>query len=229
MSSDIFRMQRHAKGHAKGHAKDSRLSTAESWNKRKAELRRKMRKCRRELSPLQQRQAARRLYRRVVRSNVFRFSRRLAFTMAHDGEIDPALLLQEAQRRGKECYLPVLNPMDENRLHFKRWRRGHSLQKNQYGIGEPRHGRICPPHALGLVLMPLVAFDADCNRMGMGKGYYDRTFAFLHRGTQQRPKLLGLAHECQRADKLEVAPWDVPLDGVVTDRHWYRPPRGRRQ
>lgn len=163
----------------------------------------------------------------MVRSNAFRFSRRLAFTLAYDGEIDPGLLLKEAQRRGKECYLPVLNPLDENRLLFKRWQRGRALQKNHYGIGEPRRGSVCPPKALDLVMMPLVAFDDDCNRLGMGKGFYDRTFAFLHKAARQRPRLLGLAHECQHVEKLDVAPWDVPLDGVATDRSWYRPPSRR--
>lgn len=189
----------------------------------KSALRKELRKRRRSLSAAQQRLASRQLYRRLVTSALFRFSKRVAFTMAADGEIDPRLLLAEAQRRGKDCYLPVLNPVGAPRLRFKRWRRGDALHENFYGIAEPRKGRYCPPRALSLVLLPLVGFDASCNRIGMGKGYYDRTFAFRRRQTSPRPVMLGLAHECQRVEKLQAESWDLPLDGVVTDQAWYRP------
>lgn len=142
--------------------------------------------------------------------------------MAADGEIDPALLLAAAQRRGKACYLPVLSPVGVPRLRFKRWRKGEGLRTNFYGIAEPRTGRLCPPRLLSLVLLPLVGFDAAGNRLGMGKGYYDRTFAFRRHSKRERPALLGLAHECQRVEKLEVEAWDLPLEGIVTDQTWYR-------
>ena len=182
-----------------------------------------MRKRRRALTSSQQKIAALQLFRTIVSSSLFRFSRRMAFTMANDGEIDPSLLLAAAQRRGKECYLPVMSAVGVARLRFKRWRKGDALRKNFFGIAEPHQGRYCPPRILSLVLMPLVAFDPSCNRLGMGKGYYDRTFAFRRRNAQHRPALLGLAHECQRVEQLEVEAWDLPLDGVVTDRAWYRP------
>jgi 5-formyltetrahydrofolate cyclo-ligase len=191
----------------------------------KSALRKELRKRRRALSAAQQKSAARHLYRRLITSPLFRFSRRIAFTMAADGEIDPSLLLAEAQRRGKECYLPVLNVVGAPRLRFKRWRKGEALRTNFYGIAEPRRGRYCPPRVLSLVLMPLVGFDASGNRLGMGKGYYDRTFAFRRHSIRWRPVLLGLAHECQRVDKLEVEAWDLPLEGIVTDAAWYAAPR----
>ncbi len=185
-------------------------------------LRKELRKRRRALSAAQQKAAARHLHRRLAASPLFRFSRRIAFTMAADGEIDPSLLLDTAQRIGKECYLPVLNSVGEPRLRFKRWRKGEALRTNFYGIAEPRHGRYCPPRALSLVLLPLVGFDASGNRLGMGKGYYDRTFAFRRHSTRCRPVMIGLAHECQKVDRLEVEAWDLPLDGIVTDGAWYR-------
>jgi 5-formyltetrahydrofolate cyclo-ligase len=187
----------------------------------KSQLRKTARSKRRALSAAQQKIAARRLYKNLVTSSLFRFSRRIAFTMAADGEIDPSLLLAAAQRRGKECYLPVISPVGAPRLRFKRWRRSEPLRKNFYGIAEPRAGRYCPPRMLSLVLMPLVAFDSDRNRLGMGKGYYDRTFAFRRHSARRRPMLVGLAHECQRVDQLEVEVWDLPLDGIVTDGTWY--------
>ena len=79
-----------------------------------------------------------------------------------------------------------------------------------------------PPWALDLVLLPLVAFDANGNRMGMGGGYYDRTFSFKSRGQSiPGPKLIGLAHELQRVDRLPVENWDIPLAGIISDQASY--------
>lgn len=180
-----------------------------------------MRRRRRALTPRQQKLAAQALYQRLAPSPQFRFSRRLAFTIASDGEISPHLLLAAASRRGKACYLPVMNPIGPPRLRFRRWTPGAALRKGRYGILEPSHGSYCPARALDLVLLPLVAFDAAGNRLGMGKGFYDRTFAFMRGSARQYPVMLGLAHDCQQVDQLDMASWDLPLRGVVTDAHWY--------
>jgi 5-formyltetrahydrofolate cyclo-ligase len=59
--------------------------------------------------------------------------------------------------------------------------------------------------------------------MGMGGGFYDRTLAYLRdRRHWRRPLLVGVAHECKRVEHLEPAPWDVPLDLVVTEARVYR-------
>ncbi len=67
-------------------------------------------------------------------------------------------------------------------------------------------------------MMPLVGFDADCNRLGMGGGFYDRTLDYLrwHRAWN-RPRLIGLAHACQQVARIEPQPWDIPLEAVVTE------------
>jgi 5-formyltetrahydrofolate cyclo-ligase len=52
----------------------------------------------------------------------------------------------------------------------------------------------------------------------MGGGFYDRTLAYLRiRRHWRRPRLIGLAHECQRVEAIDTGPWDVPLDGVATE------------
>jgi 5-formyltetrahydrofolate cyclo-ligase len=72
------------------------------------------------------------------------------------------------------------------------------------------------------VLTPLVAFDAAGHRIGMGGGFYDRTFAFLRtRRAWRKPVLLGLAYEFQRSHNLAPGPFDVPLDGIASDRCCY--------
>ncbi|MGD8594123.1 MAG: 5-formyltetrahydrofolate cyclo-ligase, partial [Gammaproteobacteria bacterium] len=74
---------------------------------------------------------------------------------------------------------------------------------------------------LNLVLTPLVAFDARGNRLGMGGGYYDRTFAYLrHQHRWRRPRLAGIAYDFQQVDRLERSSWDVPLSTIATPRKY---------
>jgi 5-formyltetrahydrofolate cyclo-ligase len=107
-------------------------------------------------------------------------------------------------------------------LVFVGWRPGGELRRNRFGIGEPRGPRL-PWRRLDLVLLPLVAFDAGGGRLGMGGGFYDRTFAALRarRGQWQRPALVGLAHGFQRVAALPREAWDVPLAAVATERRWW--------
>ncbi|MFX1712871.1 5-formyltetrahydrofolate cyclo-ligase [Stutzerimonas stutzeri] len=187
-------------------------------------LRRKLRQTRRQLSPAQQRHAACRLYRQLSHHPLFRRARHIALYLPNDGEIDPRLLLRAAQRRGKATYLPVLNPWPRTRMVFQRIEPGERLRRNRFGIFEPviRTARQRRVWALDLLLMPLVGFDGNGGRLGMGGGFYDRSLAYrARRKKSHKPTLLGLAHECQRVDRLPLESWDVPLLGTVTDRGWY--------
>lgn len=187
-------------------------------------LRRKLREARRALSPAEQRLAARRLYRQLAQHPLFRRSRHIALYLPNDGEIDPRPLLREAQRRGKATYLPVLNPWPRTRMVFQQVSAGEQLKPNRFGIAEPRHcaKRQRAAWTLDLLLMPLVGFDEGGGRLGMGGGFYDRSLAYrVRRKKSHKPTLLGLAHECQKVDRLPLASWDVPLQATVTDRRWY--------
>lgn len=206
---------------------DSSLTTAAELppaNDRKA-LRKTLRKRRQQLSPLQQKRAARNLARVLNRNlNVIR-ARHIAVYLPSDGEIDPQAFISMARRRGVRFYLPVLHPIYSGRLVFMPWHSGSRLTANRFGIPEPAfHAQECrPAWALDLVLMPLVGFDESGGRLGMGGGFYDRTFAFARVRQRLCPTLIGLAHETQKVPELAMASWDIPLDAVVTDRTLYDP------
>ncbi|WP_335944636.1 5-formyltetrahydrofolate cyclo-ligase [Pseudomonas sp. G166] len=188
------------------------------------QLRRLLRQARRALTPAQQRQAAQGLYKQLAQHPLFRRARHIALYLPNDGEIDPRLLLRAAQRRGKATYLPVLSPWPQTKMVFQRIHPGEKMQPNRFRIPEPRKNiaRQRKVWTLDLVLMPLVGFDDAGGRLGMGGGFYDRSLAYLARRKQWRkPTLLGLAHECQKVERLAQASWDVPLQGTVSDRHWY--------
>ncbi|WP_122446700.1 5-formyltetrahydrofolate cyclo-ligase [Pseudomonas viridiflava] len=188
------------------------------------QLRRQLRKARRSLTRSQQREAARGLYRQLAQHPLFRRARHVSLYLPMDGEIDPRLLLRAAQRRGKATYLPVLNAWPRTRMVFQRVRPGEKFKPNRFRIPEPRINRAKQRRiwALDLVLMPLVGFDDEGGRLGMGGGFYDRSLAYrARRSTWRKPVLLGLAHECQKVERLAQASWDVPLQGTVSDKRWY--------
>ena len=188
------------------------------------QLRRLLRRARRALSPSEQRQAARGLYRQLAQNPLFRRARHISLYLPTDGEIDPRLLLRAAQRRGKATYLPVLSAWPRTKMVFQRIRPGEKLKPNRFRILEPRANlaRQRKVWTLDLVLLPLVGFDDVGGRLGMGGGFYDRSLAYMaRRKTWRKPTLLGLAHECQKVERLAQASWDVPLQGTVTDKAWY--------
>jgi 5-formyltetrahydrofolate cyclo-ligase len=193
-------------------------------NLSRPQLRRLLRHNRCALSPAEQRQAAKGLYRQLAQIPLFRRARHVSLYLPMDGEIDPRLLLRAAQKRGKTTYLPVLSAWPRTKMVFQRVRPGEKFKPNRFRIPEPRINarRQRKIWTLDLVLMPLVGFDPEGGRLGMGGGFYDRSLAYLaRRKTWRKPILLGLAHECQKVAKLAVASWDVPLAGTVTDKRWY--------
>ena len=131
-----------------------------------------------------------------------------------DGEIDPTPVLHRALALGCGIHLPVITNLRSRRMRFV----------PLTDAGEPAApSAAIAPRWLDLVLVPLVGFDDRGNRLGMGAAFYDRHFAFLrHRRAWRRPLLIGLAFELQRVDRLPVAPHDVPLWGIVTERGFYR-------
>lgn len=184
-------------------------------------LRKELRQQRRALSPQQQQQAALALDRVLGRHPLFLRSQHIAIYLPNDGEMDLTPLLQRALAMGKRCYLPVLSPLYHNRLWFAPYHAGSRLSLNRFGIPEPdcNYAQMRPVWSLDLLLTPLVAFDAQGNRLGMGGGFYDRTLAYLNRRHHWRkPRLLGTAHAFQQVAQLPHASWDIPLQGVVTER-----------
>jgi len=184
----------------------------------KQRLRQQMRRRRRALSHSQQHQAAQGLRRQLHRSGLLLQARRLALYLAQDGELNPLPAVNAVQKSGR-LYLPKLHPLKPNRLHFYHWHSKTPLDRNRFGIGEPpaRARTRSPWWSLSLILLPLVAFDAQGQRLGMGGGFYDRSLA---RFNGKRPRLIGIAHACQQVEALPVASWDIGLDGILTDHQF---------
>ena len=187
-------------------------------------LRSRLREMRRALDSGQRNLAAHSCARLLSELAAFRNARRIAAYLPADGELDTGPLIARAWAMGKSVFLPVLLPHGENRLWFARYEPDTVLRRNRFGIPEPVRApqtRIAPL-ALDLVLTPLVGFDAQGNRLGMGGGFYDRSFAYLLRHRHWfRPRLIGIAYDFQRQPPLPHQPWDVPLHAIVTENKVY--------
>ena len=115
--------------------------------------------------------------------------------------------------------LPVLHGEE---LRFAPWRPGDALVSNRFGIPEPdiSPSSALDAEAMALVLMPLVGFDARGARLGMGGGWYDRTFAF-RKLAPAPPHLVGVGFDAQRVESLHTEEWDVLPDAICTESTTY--------
>ena len=132
-----------------------------------------------------------------------------------DGEIDPRPLMAALAERGVGLALPAVVERAAAPV-YRAWKPGEPLRPDRVGIPAPV--ATAPSVVPDLVLCPLVAFDAGGRRLGRGGGYIDRALAALGPGV----RVVGLAWEQQRADRIPTAAHDRTLDMVVTECRVYR-------
>ena len=156
------------------------------------------------------------LCRRVLELDAYRAAHTLLLYAAFGGEADLAAVAAEAVRQGKTVAYPVCG---EGFTLIAAVPGADSWAVGQYGIRAPvlERSALLQPEQLDLVLVPCTAFDADCRRVGMGKGYYDR---YLPRC--RNAVALGVAFEAQRVPEAAADEQDWQLDGFVTERKVYR-------
>jgi len=118
----------------------------------------------------------------------------------------------------KQLVLPVLHPFATGHLLFLRQTAATQWRYNVYSIREPMLDvtKVMPLHQLQVMIVPVVGFDAQGRRLGMGGGYYDRTLARWQQGEYPNLLPIGLAHDEQQVDRIPVEAWDVPLPVIVT-------------
>ncbi len=129
-------------------------------------------------------------------------------------EIDTRPLLEALHARGHAIALPVTTPRGEP-LFFRSWTPGTAMAKGAFGTQHPAEGRAVVPDWL---LVPLLAFDRRCARLGYGGGYYDRTLALFPGAVA-----IGVAYASQEIPEVPLEPHDVLLHAIATERELIRP------
>lgn len=127
-------------------------------------------------------------------------------------EADPVPVMTDLSQMNQIC-VPVIDGSGQP-LRFRQWRPDAQMVEGPFGAAIPAKGDWLEPD---IVIVPLVGFDAACNRLGYGGGFYDRTLAGLRARGQVRA--LGLAYAAQELPSLPLEPTDERLDCIVTETH----------
>jgi len=132
-------------------------------------------------------------------------------------EVDPRPLMAFLRDRSARLCVPVI--LDKRTIVFRELIRGGELVPGTFGTFGP--GPEAAELDPDVMLMPLSAFDAKGHRIGYGGGYYDRAIHRLHQ-KGLRPRLVGIAFDCQEVASVPFEPHDIRLDAILTESG-YRP------
>jgi 5-formyltetrahydrofolate cyclo-ligase len=127
-------------------------------------------------------------------------------------EVNLSLWWSELLDSGLSIAMPYLADRQAS-MEFRSWNGRSSLERSVFGFDQPGAESLisCPD----IVLVPLVGFDRNGNRLGQGAGHYDRYFSKYTNSLR-----IGIAWSCQESQNLPIDQWDVPLNFVITERDW---------
>lgn len=177
----------------------------------KADIRRAVRMLKDRIDGTAAKEAAERCFGNVARCPEFQEAHHiLAYSSLPDEIPTEGFLCRWAGE--KSLYLPRV---DGDRLEILAYD-SCRLATGAFRILEPTGDKICDVSEIDLIIVPAVAFDRNGNRLGRGKGYYDRLLR------NAGCKKIGVAYDCQLLDRIPAEPHDVPMDIIVTDKEIIR-------
>lgn len=194
--------------------KDTTHLATQNIKQQRQLLRQQLRQARANLTPYQQKQASQNICQQALQLIYQHQAKNIALYLPFDDEIDTTPLIQTLWQQQKAVYLPVLHPFSPGQLLFLRYHPQSLMIKNKFGINEPKLDirEVIPLHQLNIIFTPLVGFDCDNNRLGMGGGFYDRT---LQNWQQTDLYPVGLAHTCQQIKNIPTEKWDIKLAKIL--------------
>lgn len=149
---------------------------------------------------------------------------KIAVFLSQDGELDTQPLIEFLwQQPNFEVYLPIIHQDSTKPMTFGLYHQNGEMEFNHFKMPQPKESPSAPritAEDLDWVFTPLVAFDSHGYRIGMGGGYYDRSFAFKKQLEHFKPLLIGWAHSCQELPLIHRNDWDIPLEMVITELKW---------
>jgi 5-formyltetrahydrofolate cyclo-ligase len=152
-------------------------------------------------------------------SSLFAPSQTVASYQKVGSEVSADAALQAANAFDVTTALPFISQRGDP-MCFKKWCLGNPLVKSTYAFLQPAADAL--DAAPDIILVPLVGFDRNMNRLGQGAGHYDRIFMLFPSALR-----VGLAWSCQECSSIPIDPWDVPLDAVLTEKEWIKDAHSR--
>lgn len=171
----------------------------------------------------------------LTQLRIYRTAKNIAVYLPFKSEFPTQSIIQSNLKMGKRTFVPKITSTRRSKMQFveldhgiaKRFLkdncRNQLLAKNTLGIDEPENSFVSiKAQSIDIIFVPLLGFDTQGSRLGMGGGYYDRALAFK-KSLQKIPKpyLIGLAYQAQHIEKLQTESWDVSLDAVITEDKIY--------
>ena len=190
-------------------------------------IRQEVRTKRRQLNAEKQQEQAGLLCQTLITQIDLEHVKHIAIYLANDGELNTTPFINWCWQNNLSVYLPVIHPFSKGHLLFLAYTKTSVMIKNKYGILEPTLDvrNIVSVTDIDIIFTPLVAFDQQGNRLGMGGGFYDRTLATWYLEYQQnkqtKPMPIGLAHDCQKVKAIPIENWDIPLPKIITPTSIY--------
>ena len=126
-------------------------------------------------------------------------------------EIDILQILKKFEQKKFIITLPKIKK--NSQMNFFQWSTNDPLTINKFGIPEPTSGMAKHPDVL---LVPLVAFDKNFNRIGYGGGFYDRYIKKIRK--RKKVLTIGFAYSFQKIKKIPTNNYDISLDFIITDK-----------
>lgn len=170
---------------------------------------------RRALTDTERAQRSSIICRNFLRSSLFFSANRIGVYLSTWDEVDTEEIISRSWCAKKQLFAPVIGAHRE--MSFCSLRPQSRIFQSRFGTLEPAGEDAIDARKLDVVVVPLVAFDSNNHRIGMGGGFYDRCFRFQNRFSNlHKPKLVGLAFSCQRVEEIALNRWDIPLYTVFS-------------
>lgn len=180
----------------------------------KQEIRRRVRNRKQLITETERRDAARAVFGALERTAAFMMAERILVYHSLPDELSTLEFIDRWHSR-KHFFLPRVNGVNLDLLPYE----PASLRTGAFHIEEPQQGTPADPASMELIIVPAVALDRRGNRLGRGKGFYDRLLA------ETTATTIGVAYDFQLFDELPVEPHDSPVDIVITESHRFIPRR----
>ncbi|MBZ9688757.1 5-formyltetrahydrofolate cyclo-ligase [Clostridium estertheticum] len=136
--------------------------------------------------------------------------------LSFDNEVNTYTLAKWCLDNGKKVIVPYCIKETREIIPFEINNLTNDLTKSSFGIMEPKHNLLkkADIEDIDLIIVPGVAFDEHCNRLGFGAGYYDR---FLPK-REKNTSIIGISYDYQVINKIPTDVYDVPLDLIITEK-----------
>lgn len=153
---------------------------------------------------------------KILQHVTWQKAKTIGITLPIQKEVNTYPLIEEGWMNGKTMAIPKVEPKKRT-MHFYKINDFTNLETNRYGIFEPMEGEgaIVSRTEIDLLIIPCLAFDNKCYRLGYGGGYYDR-FLVDYYGIA-----CGVAFECQKITTIPIDHYDIPLNMIVTEENIY--------